>query len=241
MRLRTLFFSVGSLRTHQETVNSNKDRWWPNATWEDLYTAMLFTVCLFIWDDIIDTNEHALASDFEEASTWRKDSLAYFKYHLQLCPQDQAEPYCPDSICILFKAFGERFCRSFGHGKRYPVEVTGRMVFLVKADFLFVAHRLRMFTKIEQFVQHNEMEQAERLNGQMPNYEHYLHVRFGVTGVRMFSLLLEYVHIRFNSGSAIRSHNTCGSLSVIMRSKLTKLTGSRTNLPCPRGSWTRKK
>lgn len=50
-----------------------------------------------------------------------------------------------------------------------------------------------MFTKIKQFVDHNEMEQAERLAGHLPDYEQYMHVRYGVTGVRMFSLLLELV------------------------------------------------
>lgn len=46
---------------------------------------------------------------------------------------------------------------------------------------------------IEQFVKHNKMEQAERLAGRMPTYEQYMRVRYGVTGVRMFSLLLELV------------------------------------------------
>lgn len=48
-----------------------------------------------------------------------------------------------------------------------------------------------MFSKIQDFVEHNRMEQAERLSGRLPNYEQYMHIRFGVTGVRMFSLLLE--------------------------------------------------
>lgn len=92
------------------------DRWWPYAEYEDLYTAMLFTVCLFVWDDIIDTNEHVLASDFEAADIWRQQSLAYFKYHLELSPLEKGEPYCPDSICVLFKEFGQRFCQNFGEG-----------------------------------------------------------------------------------------------------------------------------
>jgi hypothetical protein len=89
--------------------------WWPYAAWHDLYTAMLFTVALFVWDDTIDTNEHPLASNFADAEVWRKQSLAYFEYHLQLGPQDK-EPYCPDAICLLFKEFSERFCAGFGHG-----------------------------------------------------------------------------------------------------------------------------
>lgn len=91
-------------------------RWWPDADWEDLYTAMLFTVCLFVWDDIIDTNEHELASDYEAANIWREKSLAYFKYHLQLSPKDQPEPECPDTVCLIFKEFGARFCKNFGDG-----------------------------------------------------------------------------------------------------------------------------
>lgn len=77
---------------------------------------MLFTVCLFAWDDFIDTNEDALASDFEKASVWRQQTLDYFKYHLQLCPSESNEPCCPDDVCLLFKEFGARFCAKFGEG-----------------------------------------------------------------------------------------------------------------------------
>lgn len=48
-----------------------------------------------------------------------------------------------------------------------------------------------MFSKIANFVEHNGLEQGERLAGRLPNYEQYLNIRYGVTGVRMFSLLLE--------------------------------------------------
>lgn len=54
-----------------------------------------------------------------------------------------------------------------------------------------LAQRRRMFSKIKDFVEHNELEQAERLAGRIPNCEEYLNIRYGVTGVRMFSLLLE--------------------------------------------------
>lgn len=89
--------------------------WWPDAAWDDLYTAMLFTVALFVWDDTIDTNEHMLAADFEKAEMWREQSLDYFRYHLRLSP-GQDEPCCPDEICLLFGEFAQRFCEKFGHG-----------------------------------------------------------------------------------------------------------------------------
>ncbi|KAG6355737.1 hypothetical protein INS49_003702 [Diaporthe citri] len=141
--------------------------WWPSADWEDLYTAMLFTVALFVWDDTIDTNEHMLASNFQQAEVWRNQSLAYFRYHLQLSPHEK-EPYCPDDICLLFKEFAERFCENFGDEQRR-----------------------RMYSKIEHFVAHNRLEQAERLAGRIPSYDEYMNIRYGVTGVRMFTLLLE--------------------------------------------------
>ena len=49
-----------------------------------------------------------------------------------------------------------------------------------------------MYSKIEHFVAHNRLEQAERLAGRIPNYDEYMDIRYGVTGVRMFTLLLEY-------------------------------------------------
>lgn len=158
---------------------------------------MLFTVCLFVWDDIIDTNEHALASDFEKASVWREQSLAYFRYHLQLSPDEKVEPYCPDDICPVFKEFGQRFCARFGQGVCHMLDGNGfsleRASYLTDF-FLYPAQRRRMFTKIKQFVDHNKMEQAERLAGHLPDYDQYMRVRYGVTGVRMFSLLLELVN-----------------------------------------------
>lgn len=54
-----------------------------------------------------------------------------------------------------------------------------------------LVQRRRMFSKIRDFVQHNEIEQAERLGGRIPNMNEYMGIRYGVTGVRMFSLLLE--------------------------------------------------
>lgn len=51
-----------------------------------------------------------------------------------------------------------------------------------------------MFTNIEDFVKANTLEQAERLAGRIPNVEDYMRIRYGVTGVRMFTLLLEYVY-----------------------------------------------
>lgn len=94
---------------------------------------MLFTVCLFVWDDIIDTNEHVLASDFEAANVWRRQSLAYFEYHLRLSPLEDGEPYCPDDICLVFKDFGQRFCRNFGEGmfvRRLPPGASSSQEFL---------------------------------------------------------------------------------------------------------------
>lgn len=51
--------------------------------------------------------------------------------------------------------------------------------------------RARLFSMIAQFFQHSELEQAERIAGRIPSYEDYLTIRYGVTGVHMFSLLLE--------------------------------------------------
>lgn len=48
-----------------------------------------------------------------------------------------------------------------------------------------------MFSKIENFVAHNKLEQAERLAGRIPSCDEYMRIRYGVTGVRMFALLLE--------------------------------------------------
>lgn len=62
-----------------------------------------------------------------------------------------------------------------------------------------------MLSKIQNFVEHNRMEQAERVAGRIPNYDQYMYIRYGVTGVRMFSLLLEYVRSFFPS-----RNTTCG-------------------------------
>lgn len=174
---------------HADSKSTTSRRWWPDADWEDLYTAMLFTVCLFVWDDIIDTNEHELASDYAAASVWREQSLAYFQYHLQLGPAGQGEPRCPDDVCLIFKEFGQRFCANFGDEQRR-----------------------RMFSKIQNFVEHNDLEQAERVAGRIPDYDSYMHIRYGVTGVRMFSLLLEYVNISIEFAMTSGSESIANAL-----------------------------
>lgn len=151
---------------------------------------MLFTVCLFVWDDTIDTNEDALASDFEKASVWRQQTLTYFKYHLKLSPSESDEPYCPDDVCLLFKEFGERFCANFGEGM-FPAGPGDNDMSCGAYECFCLVQRRRMYLKIENFVRHNELEQAERLAGRIPTYDEYMRIRYGVTGVRMFSLLLE--------------------------------------------------
>lgn len=80
----------------------------------------------------------------------------------------------------------ERVCSCF----RLAVVVMLCLAELTDQCFAPVQRR-RMYSKIENFVEHNELEQAERLTGRIPNYEEYMRIRYGVTGVRMFSLLLE--------------------------------------------------
>lgn len=151
---------------------------------------MIFTVCLFVWDDTVDTNEEDLASDFSKATLWRQQSLAYFKYHLQLSPEQQ-EPECPDTVCLMFKEFGERFCANFGD-RKWSEDMMGILYTVLMANSVFPsAQRRRMYAKIKDFVEHCELEQAERLAGRIPNYEQYVSLRYMVTGVRMFALLLE--------------------------------------------------
>lgn len=57
-----------------------------------------------------------------------------------------------------------------------------------------------MYFKIEHFVAHNRLEQVERLAGRIPNYDEYMNIRYGVTGVRMFTLLLEYARRSYFRG-----------------------------------------
>lgn len=69
--------------------------------------------------------------------------------------------------------------------------ILGDCMWVLILERVFLAQRRRMYSKIENFVHHNELEQAERLAGRIPDYDEYMRIRYGVTGVRMFSLLLE--------------------------------------------------
>ncbi|KAJ9150785.1 Germacrene A synthase [Pleurostoma richardsiae] len=145
--------------------------WWPEAEWEELYTAALFTVWAFIWDDTIDTNEDILSDDFEKACVFRTQSLSYVRYWLGLTSQGELEPICPSPASAVFKDFGKRYTQIFSQAKCQ-----------------------RFFDEVKLFFKHSEMEQAERLAGHVPDYNHYMGMRHGVTAVRIFVLLLEVVH-----------------------------------------------
>ena len=45
--------------------------------------------------------------------------------------------------------------------------------------------------KVKFFFHHSELEQAERLAGHIPDFDHYMEIRLGTTASRIFSCLLE--------------------------------------------------
>ena len=107
-----MYSSPFEQKSHHDSQSVN--RWWPDAAWDDLYLVSLFTVWAFIWDDTIDTNEHALSDDFGQACAFRNRSIIYVKHCLGLFDADSEPSPCPDSASFLFKEFADIYRQKVG-------------------------------------------------------------------------------------------------------------------------------
>lgn len=86
--------------------------WWPHGEWEDFYAASFFCLWIFVCDDTIDANDHDLSENFQKACRFRRNTLAYCKYHLGLA-EGTEEPELPSLACALFKEFAKRIVEKF--------------------------------------------------------------------------------------------------------------------------------
>ncbi|KLU85664.1 hypothetical protein MAPG_04686 [Magnaporthiopsis poae ATCC 64411] len=77
-------------------------------------------------------------------------------------------PPAPNVACAIFKDLGERLCARFDE-----------------------KWRRRVYCQIEYYINSTAEEQLLRIRETMPTYEHYLRVRHGTTGFRMFALIAE--------------------------------------------------
>jgi hypothetical protein len=82
--------------------------WWPKTDdYETLYTASLFMVWLFIWDDQVDMNDNSLSHDFEQACFLRSQTLLSVENSLGL--RSGQDPFM-DVLgpMTVFREFGTR-------------------------------------------------------------------------------------------------------------------------------------
>lgn len=175
----------------------------------------LLTVWAFIWDDTFDMGEQEVAGDYERGCVFRAQTLAYCRYWLGLesinvspsefpnwashstpLPSSSSPPSplssrwracrrmldravswlgyrslpppAPNVACAIFKDLGERLCARFDE-----------------------KWRRRVYCQIEYYVNSTAEEQLLRVQRTIPTYEHYLRVRQGTTGFRMFALIAE--------------------------------------------------
>ncbi|CAM1500430.1 Fc.00g095920.m01.CDS01 [Cosmosporella sp. VM-42] len=183
--------------------------WYPDADWDRLRLTGIFTAWAFIWDDTIDTNEHELSDNFEKACLFRRQSLAYVKYWLNIKDDEarEQEPItatpsftyhklCHDLLQssnnpptwndskLGFHMNTEPVAPSLGCGvfKEFGKEVCT----IFNRD-----QRQRFYEQIEIFAKCTEIEQAERLAGHMPSREHYMEVRLGTTADFIYCCLEE--------------------------------------------------
>lgn len=113
------------------------------------------------------------------------------------CPSQRKASRAAQTMCVSYSKSSARDSARALDKVRYPpnyrllIMLSSRPAILEAVAHRLLVQRWRMFSKIENFIENNRLEQAERLAGRLPSYEQYLKIRYGVTGVRMFSLLLE--------------------------------------------------
>ncbi|KAK3389252.1 isoprenoid synthase domain-containing protein [Podospora didyma] len=135
--------------------------------YENLWTATLYIIWLFVWDDQVDLNEGSLASDFASATAWRTETIAMIDrfFGLKATPAAQALVTGP---MIALEEFSKRAVKKFNEGQ---------------------LRRLR--DEMVRFIEACGTEQASRLAGYVPGVDEYHELRPYTSSVYSCFVILE--------------------------------------------------
>ncbi|KAK5653827.1 hypothetical protein OQA88_7986 [Cercophora sp. LCS_1] len=176
--------------------------WYPDIDFEHLYTGGIFSYWIFAVDDLMDANDEALALDLAAATRYRQQTIRFCRYWLgldmlpvqpsetkttigsivsrlfsRLPPSQTAkpksgpepEPEAPNLPTGVFKEFGQRVARHHS-----------------------ITFRERFAKEIQDYLDHCEIEQRERLTGETsPDVDSYLRIRYYTSAVRLYCYITQ--------------------------------------------------
>ncbi|KAK3318125.1 isoprenoid synthase domain-containing protein [Apodospora peruviana] len=147
--------------------------WYPETEdYETLWTASLFIIWLFVWDDQCDVGDNpAISDDFERACIWRKETLAQIKGFLGLTGEgeDDFAETATNGPMLVFKEFGERAVPKWN-----------------------LDQCRRHYDEIKRFIDATEIEHSQRLAGYLPStMEEYLELRHDSSSIYTCFVVLE--------------------------------------------------
>ncbi|KAK0646810.1 isoprenoid synthase domain-containing protein [Cercophora newfieldiana] len=159
--------------------------WFPDADWDQLYTCGLFSFWLFHCDDAMDESFGSVSQDLATSTQYRKQVLDYTRWCLGLgppaptgilskltswfWPAPKWNPPAPNLPNTVFKEFGER------------VQATTSRTF-----------REMFYAEIKQYIDHCEIEQTDRLSGEISDdLESYMQVRHHTSAVRAYGYITQ--------------------------------------------------
>ncbi|KAK3393508.1 isoprenoid synthase domain-containing protein [Podospora didyma] len=153
--------------------------WFPEADWDGLYTCALYIFWIFHCDDAMDDKNGSVSEDFAASCRYRQQVIEYTRYCLGLddpvSPQTSSisssgwTPPCPSLPNSVFKQFGQR------------IQLTSSKAF-----------REMFHRDIQLYLEHCEIEQRERMTGQIPpDMDNYMRVRHYTSGFRTCGYLAQ--------------------------------------------------
>ncbi|KAK1753541.1 Presilphiperfolan-8-beta-ol synthase [Echria macrotheca] len=163
--------------------------WFPDADWDDLLTVGLFSFWLFHCDDAMDDLDGTVARDYAASCRYRRQVLDYTRWSLGLgpvvgdgnskgwmarflswfCPLRKWSPPAPNLPNTVFKEYGVR--TQAGTSKVF---------------------REMFWAEIKQYIDHCEIEQRERMTGEMADtLDGYLRIRHHTSAVRAYGFVTQ--------------------------------------------------
>ncbi|KAH0436035.1 terpene synthase metal-binding domain protein [Colletotrichum camelliae] len=161
--------------------------WWPGATLAGGDILSCLALWLFIWDDDAEVGD--LASDFQAAQIFRRETVEYVRHCLRLDEVEYVTREPPESkIIAFFKVIGDAACEAYGIGMYFD----GHSDRLHDSDKRYLEHREMLLRELEFFMKTSEVEQKRRLSRDLPSLEEYVETRMGTSAVNVTSFFNEY-------------------------------------------------
>ncbi|KAK4444665.1 isoprenoid synthase domain-containing protein [Podospora aff. communis PSN243] len=138
----------------------------PEADYETLEIAALYTIWAFLWDDVVDGSEaegKGSESEVRKAEQYRDASYPFVKFHLIGASKEEVEPPAPNPACGLF------------------AEVASRLRLACRDEAQIVA----FCASIKAYMEACVVEARCRVSGVLPSEEQFYEFRLQTSAVGM--------------------------------------------------------